>query len=229
MPKANRNHSQTKGAALARERREREKKESQYNDALKDFLHVKYSHIIAEFESLYENIMARRPRHLVYTNTREFRMWRRREIHNEIQPVEPQHVEQPIEQPRQQVEQPTGLLQIEQPIEQPGQQVEQPTGLLQIEQPSEQPRQQVEQPNGLLQIDQLGNLLLQDEQLNELLRQVELPIERLQDVPDPIVNEIEVRTDNADEGISLDAWEELQDDIREFDYRMEVELEQYLQ
>ena len=207
MPKSARTHQQTKGAVLARERREREKKETSYNDALKDFIHIKYTHIIEEFEPVYERIMGRRPSHFVYTNTREFRRWRRRELHHEIHPAETQQVEQPVVE-QEQVEQHNEIHQVEQ------EQVEQP--LEQVEQPIEQDEQLVN--------------LLHDEQLNELLQQIELPMEHLQDVPDPIVNEIEVRTDNDDdEGINLDAWEELQGDIREFDYRLEVELAQYLQ
>ena len=207
MPKTQRNHQQTKGAVLARERRQREKKEMLYNDTLKDFLKIKYSHIIAEFEPVYEAVMVRRPRHFVYTNTREFRMWRRRELHKEIHPIEQQQVEQPMPA-EQQVEQPM-------PAEQ---QVEQPTGLL----------MQDEQLNALLQDEQL-NALLQDEQLNEMLQQIEPLEDNLVANPDLLVNEIVVNSSNDDEGINLDAWEELQGDIRDFDYRMEVELGRYLQ
>ena len=223
MPKAERNYRQTKGAVLARERREREKKDTQYNNALKEFLHLKYSHIIAEFDPMYKNIMARRPANLIYTNTTEFRLWRRREMHKELQPEHPveQQVEQPIEQ---QVEQPVEQ-QVEQPIEQ---QVEQPIEQ-QVEQPVEQ-QQQVEQPVEHLQDEQLAGLL-QDEQLVELLQQIEQPVEHLQDElladPEQLVNEIVVNNSN-DEGIVLDAWEELHGDIRDFDYRLEIELGQYL-
>ena len=235
MPKAERNYRQTKGAVLARERREREKKDTQYNNALKEFLHLKYSHIIAEFDPMYKNIMARRPANLIYTNTTEFRLWRRREMHKELQPEHPveqqveQQVEQPVEQQveqsiEQQVEQPVEQ-QVEQPIEQ---QVEQPIEQ-QVEQPIEQ-QQQVEQPVKHLQDEQLAGLL-QDEQLVELLQQIEQPVEHLQDElladPEQLVNEIVVNN-SSDEGIVLDAWEELYGDIRDFDYRLEIELGQYL-
>ena len=43
------------------------------------------------------------------------------------------------------------------------------------------------------------------------------------------VNLYEEVVGNNDEGIELDPWEELQGDIKEFDYRLEVELDQYLQ
>ena len=197
MPKAAR--KQTKGAVLARERRAREKKDAQYNIALKEFLDMKYRHIIAEFDPLYKNIMGRRPVNMIYTNTVEFRIWRRREMHKEIQSVEQQQVEQ------QQVEQPVEQQQVEQPIEQE-----------QVEQPIEQ---------------QVLAGLLQDEQLAELLRQVELPVEEVEQpveqeqVEQPIEQPV---NNNNDEGIVLDAWEELQGDIHDFNYRLEVELEQYL-
>ena len=220
MPKTQRNYKQTKGAVLARERRQREKKDTQYNDALKEFLHLKYRHIIAEFDPMYKNIMARRPGNLIYTNTGEFRLWRRREMHKELQPEQPVEQQQQVEQPVEQQQQ------VEQPVEQQQQ----------VEQPVEQ-QQQVEQPVEHLQDEQLAGLL-QDEQLVELLQQVEQPVEHQQDEqmlrlladPGQLVNEIVVNNSNGDdEGIALDAWEELQGDIRDFDYRLEIELGQYLQ
>ena len=196
MPKAEK-LSTKKGAVLARERREREKKDTQYNDALKEFLQLKYNHIIAEFDPMYKNIMARRPANLIYTNTKEFRLWRRREMHKELQPeqpVEQQQAEQPVEQQQQ----------AEQPVEQQQQ----------AEQPVEQ-QQQAEQP-----VEQQQ----QDEQPVEQQQQAEQPVDLEQ-----LVNEIVVDGSNGDdEGIALDLWEELQGDIHDFDYRLEVELEQYM-
>ena len=182
MPKAEKNYKQTKGAVLARERREKEKIDTLYNETLKEFMQVKYRHIITEFEPIYHAVMDRRPRTFIYTGSKEFRLWRRREIHKELQfkQDEPPVVEPVIE-----------------PVIEP------------VEQPVDQIVEQAEQLAGLLpDLDQLVNNAVVNE---------------AQDLAQ-LINEVIV-----DEGISLDAWQELQADIQDFDYRMEVELGQYLQ
>ena len=76
MPKAEM-LSTKRSAVLARERREREKEQQQYNSTLKEFMLLKYRHIIAEFDPFYEQLKANHPANLIYTNTNEFRLWRK--------------------------------------------------------------------------------------------------------------------------------------------------------
>ena len=185
MPKAEK-LSTNKSAVLARERREREKDNNEYNDALKEFLQFKYSHIIAEFNPLYETLKNIRPESIKYTNTNEFRLWRKREI-GRLVGEQRQDEQQQAEQP-----------QAEQP------QDEQP----QDEQPAfeEQQQQQNEQP--------------QDEQP---------AFEEQQQLVNELANLVDEVVADHDEGIALDLWEELQGDIEQFDYQLEVELDQYMQ
>ena len=171
MPKAGK-LSTEKRAVLARERREREKKDNEYNAALKEFLRFKYNHIITEFNPFYENMVARRPANLVYTNTNEFRLWQKREMEKAFSPSN-------------------------------GKEDEQLSELL----PEQQQRQQDEQLAELMpeQDEQLPELMPeQDEQLPELM-----PEQQRQ----------------QDEQLA----EQLPDlDIEDFNYQLEVELDQYL-
>ena len=202
MPKTNR-LSTKRSAVLARERREREKEQQQYNSTLKEFMLVKYRHIIAEFDPFYEQLKANHPANLIYTNTNEFRLWRK------------QYMEKTFSEQQQQQqcddgtndEQQAGQLpeQEEQHAEQLPEQEEQHAEQLpeQEEQHAEQLPEQEEQ---------------HAEQLGELARLV-----------NEIVGEAEIEMEHEDdEGIALDIYEELQADIESFDYQLEVELEQYL-
>ena len=102
MPKAQK-LSANKGAVLARERREKEKENSQYSEALKEFLKLKYNHIIAEFNPMYEALKNNRPTRLKYTNTNEFRLWLKQEITRLMsvqQQEQPQAVQSEDEQPQ---------------------------------------------------------------------------------------------------------------------------------
>ena len=152
MPKAQK-LSTNKSAVLARERREREKDNNEYTEALKEFLQFKYGHIVAEFNPLYEALKNNRPESIKYTNTNEFRLWRKREIRRLV--GEQQHDEQ--QQQQQQAEQP----QHEQP------QAEQP----QHEQPQDEQSQQ-EQP----QDEQPQHEQPQDEQSQQEQSQDEQPV-----------------------------------------------------
>ena len=245
MPKAQKNHKQTKGAVLARERREREKIETLYNNSLKEFLQLKYRHIIAEFDPIYQAIMARRPKHMIYTNTKEFQLWRRREFHKELQPeqrpeqqaeqlIDPQLLTmQPEQQPEHQAEQQAEQLNdpqqlAMQPEQQPEHQAEQQAEQLNdpqqlVMQPEQQPEHQAEQQAEQLNDPQQLAELLPDlgVLVNDILEPVDPQQDELLPVLGPLVN-------GDDEGIALDAWEELQGDIRDFNYRLEVELGQYL-
>ena len=222
MPKAEKPCTK-RGAVLARERREREKKDVMYNDCLKDFIQLKYRHIIAEFEPVYKTIMARRPSNLIYTGTKEFRLWRRREMHKELQPEQPvvQTIVQPVEQTVVQTVEQTVEQAVVQPVEQTVVQTVEQTVEQAVVQPVEQTIvqtveqavvQPVEQTVEQAVVQPVEPTVEQAEQLAELL-------------PDlgQLVNEVVM-----DEGISLDVWEELQADVRDLDYRLEVELGQYL-
>ena len=187
MPKAEK-LSTKRSAVLARERREREKKDNEYNATLKEFLQFKYNHIIAEFNPFYENMMTHRPANLIYTNTNEFRLWQKREIEKAFSPSNDR--EEQAEQ--RQDEQLPELL-----TEQQQQQDEQLPELL--------PEQQQQQQQQDEQLPDLGQLV------NEL------------------VGEVAEIVGDHDEGIALDIWEELQGDIEDFYYRLEVELDQYMQ
>ena len=187
MPKAEK-LSTKRSAVLARERREREKKDNEYNATLKEFLQFKYNHIIAEFNPFYENMMTHRPANLIYTNTNEFRLWQKWEIEKAFSPSNDR--EEQAEQ--RQDEQLPELL-----TEQQQQQDEQLPELL--------PEQQQQQQQQDEQLPDLGQLV------NEL------------------VGEVAEIVGDHDEGIALDIWEELQGDIEDFDYRLEVELDQYMQ
>ena len=238
MPKAGK-LSTEKRAVLARERREREKKDNEYNAALKGFLRFKYNHIITEFNPFYESMVARRPANLVYTNTNEFRLWQKREMEKAFSPSNGKEDEQlsellPEQQQRQQDEQLAELMpeQDEQlPELMPEQQRQQDEQLAELmpEQDEQLPELMPEQQRQ--QDEQLAELMPeQDEQLPELMpeqqrQQDEQLAEQLPDL-DELVNELV--SDVDDEGIGLDVWEELQGDIEDFNYRLEVELDLYL-
>ena len=217
MPKAEK-LSTKRSAVLARERREREKKDNEYYATLKEFLQFKYNHIIAEFNPFYENMMTHRPANLVYTNTNEFRLWQKREIEKAFSPSNGREDEQlpeqlpellPEQQQQQQDEQLPELL----PEQQQQQQDEQLPELL----PEQQQQQQDEQLPELLP-EQQQQQQQQDEQLPDLGQLV-----------NELVGEVDEIVGDHDEGIALDIWEELQGDIEEFDYQLEVELDQYMQ
>ena len=203
MPKAEK-LSTKRSAVLARERREREKKNNEYNATLKEFLQFKYNHIIAEFNPFYENMMTHRPANLVYTNTNEFRLWQKREIEKAFSPSNGREDEQLPE-----------LL-----PEQQQQQDEQLPELL-----PEQQQQQDEQLPELLPEQQQQ----QDGQLGEQQQQQDEQLPDLGQLVNEIVGEVDEILGDHDEGIALDIWEELQGDIEEFDYQLEVELDQYMQ
>ena len=199
-----------KGAVLARERREKEKHETLYNDALKDFMQLKYGHIVAEFNSIYQVVMARRPAGLVYTGSKEFRLWRRREFHKELQRLEPSPVE-PVVEPLEPSVDPEHLVNIIEPVVEPFEPSVDPEHLVNIIEPVVEPLEPSVDPEHLVNI------------IEPVVEPVEPPVDL-----EHLINEVVVDGVFADEGISLDAWEELQADISDLDYRLEVELGVYL-
>ena len=208
MPKAEK-LSTKRSAVLARERREREKNNNEYAEALKEFLHFKYSHIVAEFNPLYEMLKNNRPESIKYTNTNEFRLWRKREIGRLV--GEQRQDEQQQQQP-----------QAEQP------QDEQP----QDEQPQDEQPQDEQSQDEQSQDEQSQDEQSQDEQSafeEEQQQQNEQPVFEEQQLVNELANLVDEVVADHDEGIALDLWEELQDDIEQFDYQLEVELDQYMQ
>ena len=177
MPKAQK-LSANKGAVLARKRREKEKENSQYSEALKEFLKLKYNHVIEEFNPMYVALKNNRPRRLKYTNTREFHLWQKQEI--------------------------ARLMSV--------QQQEQPHAA----------QSEDEQPHAIQSVDE--QVFEEQRLVNDLANLYDEVIGNNNDH----VNLYEEVVANNDEGIELDLWEELNGDIEEFDYRMEVELDQYL-
>ena len=205
MPKAEK-LSTNRSAVLARERREREKKTNEYNAALKEFLQFKYDHIIAEFNPIYENMMAHRPANLVYTNTNEFRLWQKQEMEKVFSSSSNGKEDEQLPEllPEQQQQLGEQLPELGPLVNEQQQDEQQPElGPLVNEQQDER------QP-------ELGPLV------NEQQQQDEQQLPEL----DPLVNEL---VGDPDEGIALDVWEELQGDIEDFNYQLEVELDQYLQ
>ena len=243
MPKAEK-LSTKRSAVLARERREREKENNQYNATLKEFVQFKYSHIIAEFNPFYENLKANHPANMVYTNTNEFRLWRKHHIEKTFSPCNGSEQQQQSDdgangreqQAEQQSEQQDEQLPEQQDEQLPEQQDEQQPEQQGEQQPEQQDEQQPEQQDEQLpeqqdeqQPEQQGEQQpeQQDEQLPEQQdeQQPEQQGEQLGELArlvDEIVDEHE------DEGIALDLYEELQADIELFDYCLEVELEEYM-
>ena len=196
MPKVEK-LSTRRSAVLARERREREKEESKYNTTLKEYVAVKYSHIIDEFNPFYERLKENHPANMVYTNTNEFRLWRKKEIEKtlsadnvEVIYFDKQDLAAAAANGREQ-ESDDGANGSEQQSDDEANGSEQQSD----DEANGSEQQRDEQPE---QQDELGRLV------NE------------------IVGEFE------DEGINLDIYEELQADIERFDYRLEVELEEYM-
>ena len=204
-----------RSAVIARERREKEKKEHRYNAVLKEFLHFKYNHVITEFDSFYEKMKTDRPSNMRYTNTNEYRLWQKQYMEKAF-PWGKEEQQQQAEQQQQQ-------------DEQQQQQAEQQ------QQQQDERQQQVEPPPQLN--EQAEPLLVEEEHvdpqlLDERQQQDEPPQQNeLAHLVNDIVNEVEdiIPDHNDDEGIALDVWEELQGDIQEFDYHLEVELDRYLQ
>ena len=227
MPKAEK-LSTKRSAVLARERREREKENNEYNATLKEFLQFKYSHIIAEFHPFYENLKTNHPANMIYTNTNEFRLWRKREIEKTFSPSNGR--EQQDEQlGEQQQDEQLGEQQQDEQLGEQQQQDEQLGEQQQDEQLGEQ-QQQDEQLGEQQQDERLGEQQ-QDERLGEQQQDEQLgeqqQDEQLVGELGRLVDEI-VGDHNDDEGIALDLWEELQGDIELFDYQLEVELEEYM-
>ena len=203
-----------RSAVIARERREKEKKEHRYNAVLKEFLHFKYNHVITEFDSFYEKMKTDRPSNMRYTNTNEYRLWQK------------QYMEKAF---------PWGKEEQQQQAEQQQQQQDEQQQQAEQQQQQDERQQQVEPPPQLN--EQAEPLLVEEEHvdpqlLDERQQQDEPPQQNeLAHLVNDIVNEVEdiIPDHNNDEGIALDVWEELQGDIQEFDYHLEVELDRYLQ
>ena len=216
MPKAEK-LSTKRSAVRARERREKEKEDNKYNATLKEYVEFKYSHIIAEFNPFYEDLKAKRPASMVYTNTNEFRLWRKSQIEKSFSSsnVQIRYFDEQDLYRASGSEQHGEQQQNEQQQQQEQQQSEQPGDDEQQQQQQQQGQQQSEQHD-----EQPGDDEQQQQQQSEQQQRNEL------DELDLRVNEIIAELQNGeDEGIALDVYQELQDDIVDFNYHLEVKLE----
>ena len=229
MPKAQK-LSANKGAVLARERREKEKENSQYSEALKEFLKLKYNHIIAEFNPMYEALKNNRPTRLKYTNTNEFRLWQKQEIARLMcvqQQEQPQAVQSEDEQPQavqSEDEQPQAVQSEDEQSED-----EQPQAVQSEDEQPQAVQSEDEQPHAVQSEDEQPQPVQQVFEEQQLVNDLANLYDEVVGNNNDHVNLYEEVVGNNDEGIELDLWEELQGDIEEFDYHLEVELDQYLQ
>ena len=246
--------SMKRSAIRARERRDVEREEQRYNTTLKEFVQYKYEHIIKEFDSFYEDLKSKYPKRRIYVNTNEFRMWRKRQIEKAFNSngVKVAYFDSidiygkgssdseeftDSEQIEQQEQQQHGEQQQEQQQHGEQQQEQQQHGEQQQEQQQHGEQQQEQQQHGE-RIEQHGEQQQEQQQQQQHGEQQELQygdegniIAAAMEHADNEINEIILELENGgvplhdDEGIHLDIYEELQGDIEDFDYRLDVELE----
>ena len=195
--------SMNQNAVRARKRRGKERKEQCYNTVLKEFIQCKYGHIIGEFQPFYHSLKLKYPKRRFYANTNEFRLWRKRqiEIYGERSSTGSEQEQSEQQQYDEQQEQSEQQQYDEQQEQSEQQQYDEQQEQTEHHQYDEQ-QEQIEQDNILEQVDN---------EINDIINELE---------NDGVPLDI-----NDDEGIHLDIYEELQADITDFDYRLEVELE----
>ena len=220
--------SMTPGAIRARKRRDEERDNNRYNQTLKEYITYKYSNIINEFDPFYRQLQTKYPRRRFYSNTNEFRRWRRemivesfkevgveavvfdqQDLHGDDEQEQQQHGEQEQQHDEQEQQQHGDDEQQqhgEQEQQQHGDDEQQQHGDDEQQQHGEQNEQHGEQEQSD-QHDDEGNI---DNEVIEIIAELENNGVLLHD-----------------EGIHLDVYEELQADIEDFDYRLEVELDQW--
>ena len=86
------------GAIQGRNRRRKEKEEREYNATLREYIHCRYENILAEFEPFFVALKAKYPEGRKYTNTKEFRLWRKRQIREQLQAEQQQQQQDENEQ-----------------------------------------------------------------------------------------------------------------------------------
>ena len=206
MPNA-KDLSMTPGAIRARKRRDEERDNSRYNQTLKEYITYKYSNIINEFDPFYRQLQTKYPRRRFYSNTNEFRRWRRemivesfKEAGVEAVVFDQQDLYGNDEQEQQHGEQEQQQQHGDDEQQQHGEQ----------EQQQQQYGEQNEHHGEQEQSDQHDDEANIDNEVIEIIAELENNGVLLHD-----------------EGIHLDVYEELQADIEDFDYRLEVELDQW--
>ena len=207
MPKVNQ-LSMTRTAIRARERRDVNREEQRYNSTLKEFIEYKYSHIIEEFNPFYEELKAKYPEKRVYVNTNEFRLWRKREIqkafnNDGVEVVSFDSTDLNGKDPSDSDEFTNSEHHGEQ--EQHGEQ-----------QHDEQEHHGEQEQHGEQQHDEDNNNNILAVAIEQAANEVDQIIRELQNGDVPLLGD--------DEGIDLDIYEEIQGDIEEFNYGLEVEL-----
>ena len=238
------------GAIRARNRREKEKAETEYNATLREYIHCRYENIMAEFEPFFEALKAKYPEGRKYTNTKEFRLWRKRQIREQLQTEQQQqdeneqqqnhnseheqqvHHEQQDENDQQQNHNSEHEQQVHHeqqgPVENEQQQNHTSNHEQQVhhEYDSEQQQQlQVQEHedhdgNEQQQQDHNDNVQEPPDEVAQALNEVEAIIEEIEQAGIPLNPLFE------DEGIALDLYEEIHGDIDDFDFHLEVELGQ---
>ena len=191
----------TPGAIRARKRRNEERDSARYNQTLKEYITYKYSDIIEEFDPFYRQLQEKYPRKRFYSGTKEFRRWRREMIAESFKEVGVEVTVYDIQGQEQQQQQQHS---------DDEQQQHSDDGDDEQEQNGDEANIELENAGVQLPaVDEGVNIV------NEL---------------DQMVVELEnagVQLSAPDEGIDLDIYEELKADIEDFNYRIEVELNQY--
>ena len=227
MPKVEK-LSTRRSAVLARERREKEKEENKYNTTLKEYVTVKYAHIIDEFNPFYESLKENHPANMVYTNTNEFRLWRKREIEKTLSTDNVKVIyfdKQDLAAANNKTAAAASGSEQQSDNGASGSEQQSDDGASGSEQQNNDGANGSEQQNndGASGSEQQNNdgASGSEQQSDEQPEQQDEQQGELAHLVNEIVGELE------DEGIALDLYEELQADIELFDYRLEVELEEY--
>ena len=211
-------------AIRARERREGEREEQKYNTTLKEFIQYRYSEIIDEFNPFYEELKTKYPEKRVYTNTNEFRLWRKKEIQKtfsndgvevvSFDSVDLNGKDSDEQQDEQQDEQ----------EQQPGEQQHHEDNILAVamEQADDEITRVIREiQNGDIEQQQQHEDNSNDN--NNLAAAVEQAGNEIERILQEIQNG-DIPLSTEDEGIALDIYEEIQGDIEEFNYGLEIEL-----
>ena len=236
--------SMSKSAIRARHRREVSREQERYNNTLKEFVEYKYSHIIDEFDSFYNELQQKYPKRRVYVNTNEFRLWRKQQIKKSFAAdgVQIKHFdsidlhgkgENDSDEFTDDDEQgQPGSDEQGQPGSdeqgQPGSDEQGQPGSDEQGQPgSDKQGQPGSDEQGQPGSDEQGQPGSDEQGPNGNNNIINAAMEHADNEIADIIAEIENGgvSLNEDEGIDLDLMEELQADIEDFDYRLEVEMD----
>ena len=242
------------GAIRARNRREKEKAETEYNATLREYIHCRYENIMAEFEPFFKTLKAKYPEGRKYTNTKEFRLWRKRQIREQLQAEQQQQQNHDSEHEQQDEneQQQNHDSEHEQQDENEQQQNHGSEHEQQVRHEQQGPVENEQQQNHTSDHEQQVHHEYDSKQQQQLQvqeheghnrneQQQQDHNDNVQEPPDEVaqaLNEVEAiiqEIEHAgiplnplfeDEGIALDLYEEIHGDIDDFDFHLEVELGQ---